>query len=94
MNLENEPLINLCNIAQEKSKRIKEITIQVDDLLEQINSLNIERNQLIMQKQPLNNEFIRRKLHDLGGALTAIQRNAIDPNSIDIFESNRSQKIN
>lgn len=94
MNLENAPLINLCNIALEKSNRIKEITTEVDNLLDQINLLNGERNKLIFEKEPFNKEFKRRNLHDLGGALTLIQRNTIDSNSTEIFVSERNKKVN
>jgi hypothetical protein len=87
MEITEQPLINLCNIGLEMSKRVAELTEQID----RITPLIAERNSLLAEKRKINAELQRRKCHDIGGALTLIQTNEIAADSTEIFDRERNK---
>jgi uncharacterized coiled-coil DUF342 family protein len=91
--MQNESVGKLANEGLEISNRIKELTNSIDELLKQINELSSERTGLIFKKGHIVDELVRRKMHDIGGALSAIQRGQIAYDSIEILNLERKPVV-
>jgi hypothetical protein len=89
--LENEKLVDLANNGLEISNRINELNERITNLQKDINSLSQLKMNLTFQKQRIVDELVRRKCHDIGGALTLISKGEIDGNSTEIFDRERNK---
>ena len=87
MDLTNETLINLCINGKYIAIKIAELTQKIDE----INELVSQRNALIFERKLIAAELIRRKCHDIGGALTLIQTNEISADSTEIFDREKNK---
>jgi hypothetical protein len=91
MNLENMALIDLCALGITQSIRIDQINDRITDIQNELRILTSEKNLLSFAKVASNNELIRRKCHDVGGALTLIHTNEIEPTSVDVYDRERNK---
>lgn len=91
MTLKNETLSKLANDGLELSKYIDSLTDRINILQRDLNELNQRKMNSIFQKQIIVDELVRRKCHDIGGALTLISKGEIDGNSTEIFDRERNK---
>ena len=87
MEFDNITLIELCSAGLAASNRIKEI----DEILLQVVDYQRERNKLMFQRESFNKELVRRRTHDVGGALTLIKSGEISADSTEIFDRERNK---
>jgi len=91
MTLENEKLIDLATNGLELSNKINDLNDRINILQRDLNELNQRKMNATFQKQIILTELVRRKCHDIGGALTLINKGEIDGNSTEIFDRERNK---